>query len=73
MPSLTVDISISYDEYIKQYHLPGYVVSTYARTGQSVQFPANILQPFVDHSGVNGSFRIDFDENGKFCAINRIE
>lgn len=72
MPSLTVDISISYDEYIKQYQFPGVVVSTYARSGQSVQFPANILQPFIDHRGISGTFQIEFDDNGKFSAINRV-
>ena len=33
---------------------------------------ANILQRFVTHSGIRGSFRILFDAEGKFSGIERL-
>ena len=69
MRTVIVDISISADEFVKQYQFPNAVVSTYSRDGRSVRFPANILQRFITHSGVKGSFRIQFDNAGKFSSI----
>lgn len=41
--------------------------------GRSLRFPANILQSFVLHDGVNGLFEIEFNQDNKFVAIRRIE
>ncbi|SIS60415.1 DUF2835 family protein [Neptunomonas antarctica] len=72
MNEIIVDIRISPDEYIKQYRIPGCMVSTHARDGRSVRFPADILQPFLLHTGIAGSFKIVFDLHGKFKTIDRI-
>ncbi len=72
MRTVIVDISISADEFVKQYQYAGAVVSAYSRDGRSVLFPANILQPFITHSGVKGSFRIQFDNSGKFSGIEAL-
>jgi hypothetical protein len=72
MRTVLIDIFISADEYIKQYQFSGAVVSTRSRDGRSVQFPANILQRFISHTGINGSFRIQFDDSGKFIQIEKL-
>jgi hypothetical protein len=72
MSSIVVDLSISADEYLKHYQVIGASVITQSRDGRSVRFPAKILQPFVTHSGVNGSFEILFGTDGKFSAIERL-
>ncbi|WP_339339123.1 DUF2835 domain-containing protein [uncultured Oceanicoccus sp.] len=72
MRKVTVDISISADEYVKQYQFSNAVVSTYCRDGRSVRFPANILQRFITHAGVKGSFSIEFDSSGKFTQIHKL-
>ena len=43
-----------------------------ARDGRRVQFPANILKPFLLHSGIRGTFCIEFDAAGKFSGIRRV-
>ncbi|MGB1238017.1 MAG: DUF2835 domain-containing protein [Pseudomonadales bacterium] len=72
MNKIVIDISISSDEYLKQYQQPGCVVSTVSRDGRSIRFPANILKPFLLHSGIRGSFCIVFDRSGKFQSIERL-
>ncbi|SFG18609.1 DUF2835 domain-containing protein [Neptunomonas qingdaonensis] len=72
MNEIIVDIRISPDEYIKQYRNPGCMVSTRARDGRTVRFPADILQSFLLHNGIVGSFKIVFDVAGKFKRIERI-
>lgn len=71
MNEILVDLKISADEYIKQYRRPGYVVTTRARDGRRVRFPAEILRPFVDHQGIAGVFRIRFGSDGKLQQIER--
>ena len=73
MGRLIVDISISADEFVKQYQFPGAVVSACSRDGRRVVFPANILQCFVTRAGVKGSFSIQFDSDGKFVQINKLQ
>lgn len=47
------------------------VIAT-SHDGQRVQFPANILRPFVTASGVQGKFKLVMDKNKKLKSINRI-
>ncbi len=71
MNRVVIDIRITNEEYLKQYRSPNIMVSTLSRDGRSIQFPANILKPFVLHDGINGSFCIFFDSAGKFQSITR--
>lgn len=72
MHSIAVDLTITADEYLKHYQIGGAMVVTRSRDGRTVRFPANILQRFVTHSGVTGSFKIQFDPEGKFTAVERL-
>lgn len=72
MQQIIVDISISPDEWIKLYQGLATDVRTTARDGRSVRFPARILSRFYLSDGVRGSFRILFDDSGKFTTIERI-
>nr|WP_169052511.1 DUF2835 family protein [Marinobacter sp. DS40M8] len=47
-------------------------VHTRARDGRSVRFPARILSRFYLRDGVQGSFRILFDDQGKFVSVERL-
>lgn len=40
--------------------------------GQKIQFPANILQPFVSHTGVKGEFKVIVDKNSKLKSISKL-
>jgi len=72
MQQIIVDISISPDEWIKLYQGVAVDVRTQSRDGRSVRFPARILSQFYLQDGVRGSFRILFDDSGKFSSIERL-
>ena len=72
MQQIIVDISISPDEWIKLYQGVATDVHTRTRDGRSVRFPARILSHFFLNDGVRGSFRILFDDAGKFTSIERL-
>ena len=72
MHQIIVDISISPDEWVKLYQGVATDVHTTARDGRSVRFPARILSRFYLQNGVRGSFRILFDDSGKFSSIERL-
>jgi len=71
MQKISIDIAISSDEWLKIYRGTAKTVNAISRDGRSIQFPANILQPFVTHFGISGSFDIYFDNQGKFSSIQK--
>ena len=40
--------------------------------GRKIQFPANILQKFVSHSGIQGQFKLTVDSHSKFQSMIKI-
>ena len=72
MQQIIVDVDISPDEWIKLYQGSATDVHTRARDGRSVRFPARILSRFYLRDGVQGSFRILFDDQGKFVSVKRL-
>ena len=72
MQQIIVDLSIGPEEWIKLYQGVATDVHTTARDGRSVRFPARILSRFYLRDGVRGSFRIVFDNQGKFAGIERL-
>ncbi len=72
MQQIIVDVDISPDAWIKLYQGSATDVHTRARDGRSVRFPARILSRFYLRDGVQGSFRILFDDQGKFVSVERL-
>jgi hypothetical protein len=72
MSEIIVSLNIAAEEYLKLYQGVARSVFTKTREGRSIRFPANILQPFVGHEGVVGSFKIEFDNENRFKNITRI-
>jgi len=48
-------------------------VITRSRDGRTLRFPARVLQPFVTHEGIRGTFEIEFDHRNRFVGIRRIK
>ena len=69
---MIVDIHISADEYVRWYQGGVRFVSAVARDGRRVNFPASSLQPFVQHTGVHGTFAIHFDQHNKLQRVERL-
>lgn len=70
--TLIVDLRISADEFLRHYKGSARHVSCRARDGRRVQFPTAILQRFVSHDGINGSFRLELDDNNKLISVSQI-
>lgn len=70
--SVDIQLNISAQDYLYYYQQQGINVVARALDGRKIQFPARILQPFVQHHGVSGVFRIVFNADGKFQAIHRL-
>jgi len=72
MNNLIVDLEIPREKYLTLYQ--GYIkhVKAVARNGQTVRFPASVLQPFVTHEGIHGTFCIFFDADHKFKSMERV-
>lgn len=70
--SVIVDVVIHRDDWLRVYEGTARRVWVRARDGRSVVFPVRILQPWLEHDGVFGSFMIHYDGDGKFHSIERI-
>lgn len=73
MHSIIVDLQILAEEYQRLYQ--GSVRDVVARScdGRRIRFPALILRPYVTHTGIQGRFRILFDDNNRFNTIEKID
>ena len=72
MPELRVPLVIPSDEYKQYYSGTAKHVIAKAADGRNVQFPANVLRPFLTHMGIHGEFILVFDDNFKFIDIRRV-
>lgn len=70
--TLIVDLHISADDYLRHYQGSVSQVSCEARDGRRVRFPSAILQRFVTHNGIRGSFALEVDDQFKLVGIRRI-
>lgn len=68
--SLDIHLDISREQFLRWYQGVGSVRAR-CTDGRTIAFPAKILQPYITHDGVQGYFRIYFDENNKFREIRR--
>lgn len=73
MSFVIFDLNVTPDELHKWYGGAARAVHVTARDGRRIQFPAQILQPFVTHVGVRGTFAIYFDDNHKYQSIKRLQ
>ncbi len=72
MNEIRFRLEISAQEYLKYYQGDVDSVQVTIASGQTIQFPASALQKHVSQNGVNGSFRIIFDDNNKMISLERI-
>jgi hypothetical protein len=42
-------------------------------SGQTVQFPASLLQQHVGHEGIHGRFILTVGENNKYISLERVK
>lgn len=70
--SIQFSIKLSYDKYIAFYK--GYAQNVLVRSndGRKIQFPAEILKPYLTREGINGHFIIHFDDRNKYQSLQKI-
>ncbi|HUJ11074.1 MAG TPA: DUF2835 domain-containing protein [Verrucomicrobiae bacterium] len=64
-------LDISADEYLDYYRGTAHSVVVQATSGQTVQFPASLLQRFVSAEGIQGDFVLVCDDNHKCVELRR--
>lgn len=65
-------LSLTYEE-CRQYYEGTYVaIQVMAHTGQTVQFPAEHIRPFVTAQGVTGIFEMEVDQMNKFKSLKKL-
>lgn len=64
-----IELAISAEQWLAIYRGQARYVVTRASNGKTVKFPAAILTPFLRHQGIYGAFRLVFDSERKFVAI----
>lgn len=69
--SVELLLAISARDYQLHYRQPGTLIWARATDGRRIQFPASLVQRFVDHSGIHGRFRIEF-AGGRCTHIERV-
>ena len=66
-------LAISPGQYLDYYRGVMRHVVVRSTSGQTVQFPASLLQRFVTNAGVHGDFVLTCDENHKCLGLERLE
>ena len=66
-------LRISADQYLDYYRGAARHVLARCATGQTVQFPAGLLQPFVTAEGIHGNFALTCDDNNRNPRLERVK
>lgn len=72
MTELQFRLHLSREEALLYYQGQISTLIVQAHNGQTISFPALHIRPFVDAAGVNGLFRIRFDNQNKLQSLERI-
>lgn len=72
MPQLILDIYIPAERLMAVYQGQANRIQVKSRTGQVVNLPAHHLRPFITREGVQGSFVMDYNAEGKLLSLNRL-
>ncbi len=65
-------LAIPAEKYLAFYEGAARQVVVKLASGQSLQFPAESLRPFVAREGVHGEFVLRVDANNKLQALERV-
>ena len=66
-------LRITADQYLDYYRGTARHVVVRCTTGQTVQFPASLLQQFVTPDGIHGDFTLTCDDNNRNPRLQRLK
>lgn len=65
-------LRISAEQYLDYYRGIARHVIARSHAGETVQFPASLLQRFVSNEGINGEFALTCDDDHKSARLERL-
>lgn len=65
-------LSISSQQYLQYYRGSVRQVLAQSTTGETVQFPAALLTPFVTSAGISGRFSLTCEDSGRGAELRRV-
>lgn len=72
MLSLSFNLSIPAQEYLRVYQGTANRVLVRSKEGRTISLPARHLQPFLTHDGIYGSFVMEFNAQGQLLDLRRL-
>jgi len=66
------DLNLTPEQYLDYYRGIVKQVLVRCRTGETVQFPASLLQPFLLPEGIHGRFMLTCDEAYRHASLQRL-
>lgn len=73
MPRYVFQLNLPPEKYVDYYRGAIRQVIVRCTSGQTVQFPANLLRKFVSHGGIQGTFALTSDDQHKNVQLERVE
>ena len=67
------ELRITRERYLDYYRGAVRHVVVRCTSGQTVRFPASLLQCFVTQEGIHGLFVLTYDEQHKHAALQRVQ
>ena len=67
------DLDIAPEQYLDYYRGVARHVMVRCDSGQTVQFPASLLQRFLTPEGIHGRFALTCDEHHKCTGLQRLD
>lgn len=72
MQKMRFTVDISAEQIQSYYQGSAKFVRVQSDDGRTLKFPVSELQKFVSHTGVQGQFEIQFNDQFKLVSLNRI-
>ena len=72
MTCVLLDISLPAERLQAVYRAQANRVLVTSRDGRRINLPAHHLRRFMTHSGVHGTFELEFDDTGRLLALRRL-
>lgn len=73
MKSYEFHLHLSSTQYLQYYRGTAKSVIARCTDGQTIQFPASLLQKFLAPGGINGKFVLTSEDNHKGLELRRLE
>jgi len=72
MPTAQFPLAIEASDIERYYRGIARNILVTTTTGLKIQFPANLILPYVTRYGVHGQFLLSYDQNGKAQSLQRL-